>query len=185
MTIFLVALLVLVLIFPSRSTFTVLLICLGLIILFSIFGKKYFVKLVSHFIARLGRRFKVNIENINLSRLFSRKLVLPALLSVIPNGLIFFQMVLINQILQTPIAPLTIVGILALGNLISMLPVTISGLGTRDATFVYLLAKQGIQATQAMTLSLAFFLFNNLGILLLGLLLFLIFKPKTEVARTV
>jgi len=40
-------------------------------------------------------------------------------------------------------------------------------LGTRDAAFVYLFAKQGIPATQAMTLSLSFFLFNNLGFHLL------------------
>ncbi len=185
LTIALFALFGLALIIPVRVITVVCLFGLELIWILYLFGKKYSAKLITGFIARLGRRFKVDLENIDFSLLFSRRLILPALLSLIPNGLIFCQMIYISHISQTAIAPLSIIGILALGNLISMLPVTISGLGTRDAAFVYLLARQGIPATQAMTLSLSFFLFNNLGILFFGLLLFLIFKPKIQVDQIV
>jgi len=185
LTIALFAMFGLALIIPVRIIVTACLVGLGLILLLYIFGKKYFTKLMTGFIAGLGRRLKINLDNVDLSLLFSRRLILPAIFSLIPNGLIFCQMIFISHISQTAIAPLSIIGILALGNLISMLPVTISGLGTRDAAFVYLLARQGIPATQAMTLSLSFFLFNNLGILFFGLLLFLIFKPKTQADQAV
>lgn len=180
LTITIFALFGLALIIPLRAIVTGCLVCLGLILILYIFGENYFAKLMTRFVVQLGQRFKINLENIDFSLLFSRRLILPALFSLIPNSLIFSQMIFISHISQTAIAPLAIIGTLALGNLISMLPVTISGLGTRDAAFVYLLARQGIPATQAMTLSLSFFLFNNLGILFFGLLLFLIFKPKTQ-----
>jgi uncharacterized protein (TIRG00374 family) len=180
LTIAIFALFGLALVIPVKSIITGCLVCSGLILILYLFAKKYLAQIMTKFVARLGQRFKVNLENIDLSLIFSRRLILPAALSLIPNGLIFVQMILISHVSQIAIAPLSIIGILSLGNLISMLPVTISGLGTRDAAFVYLFAKQGIPATQAMTLSLSFFLFNNLGILLFGLVLFLIFKPKTE-----
>ncbi len=185
LTIAIFALFGLALIIPVRVIATAGLVGLGLILLLYIYGKKYLAKLMTRFLAWLGRRFKVDLENVDFSLLFSRRLILPAILSLIPNGLIFCQMIFISHISQINLAPLAIIGILALGNLISMLPVTISGLGTRDAAFVYLLAKQGIPATLAVTLSLSFFLFNNLGILFFGLLLFLIFKPKIPADQVV
>jgi len=52
---------------------------------------------------------------------------------------------------------------LATGSLavaVSLLPVSISGLGTREAVFIYLLSLQGISAEQAVALSVLFFLFG-------------------------
>lgn len=185
LTIALVSLFGLALIIPVKIIIGSLLI--GLILVFSILilGRKYLAGMVFQFVVWVGKRLKFDLENVETPQLFSRRLVMPGLFSLIPNGLIFLQMILIAKISRVAIQPLEITGILALGNLISMLPVTISGLGTRDATFVYLLAKQGIPSTQALTLSLSFFLFNNLGILFFGLLLFLIFKPKMQVGQVV
>jgi len=179
-TIAIFALFGLALIIPVRIIVSGCLAGLGLIFILYIFGKKYLAKLFTKTTVRIGQRFKVNLDNIDFSQILSRKLIAPAVFSLIPNCLIFLQMIFISHISQIAVRPLAITGILALGNLISMLPVTISGLGTRDAAFVYLLAKQGIPATQALTLSLSFFLFNNLGILLFGLMLFLVYKPKIQ-----
>lgn len=170
----------LALIIPGQKIVIGGLIIGGVAMIVFYFGKRFLMSLLPKLMVRVGRSFKVNLENFDPSVLISRKLILPGFLSLIPNGLIFFQVIFISHISQIAVGPLAIIGILALGNLISMLPITISGLGTRDASFVYLLAKQGIPATQALILSLSFFLFNNLGILFFGLLLFLIFKPKTE-----
>jgi len=180
LTIALFAVFGLTLIFPVREIIFWLLSGLGFILLVSICVKKYLVRLIPQCLAWLGQRFKVDPGNIALSQLLSAKLILPALFSLIPNGLIFIQMIWIAAISQVALQPLTVIGVLALGNLISMLPITISGLGTRDATFVFLLGQRGITATLALTLSLAFFLFNNLGILVLSFLLFITFKPKIQ-----
>lgn len=180
LTIALFAMFGLALIIPVRIIVTACLVGLGSISLLYFFGKKYFTKLMTGFIAGLGRRFKVDLENVDFALLFSHRLLLPAIFSLIPNGLIFCQMIFISQISQTAIAPLSIIGILALGNLISMLPVTISGLGTREATFVYLLSYQNISVTPAISLSLSFFFFNNLSITFFGMILFMCGKNKLK-----
>jgi len=180
LTIALFAMFGLALIIPVRIIVTACLVGLGSISLLYFFGKKYFTKLMTGFIAGLGRRFKVDLENVDFALLFSHRLLLPAIFSLIPNGLIFCQMIFISHISQTAIAPLSIIGILALGNLISMLPVTISGLGTREATFVYLLSYQNISVTPAISLSLSFFFFNNLSITFFGMILFMCGKNKLK-----
>ncbi len=155
-----------------------LLIFIGLVLLSTFLFKNYLLKIITRLLNGIGKRLRLSFSNIEPGVLVSSRLILPLILSLLPNGIIFYQMIYINQISQIAVTPLDMIGILAFGNLISMLPITISGLGTRDATFVYLLAQKGIASAAALSLSLSFFLFNNLGILFFGMILFLIFKPQ-------
>ena len=120
------------------------------------------------------------IDNVNFNNVFNWKLIIPAILSILPYLIIFYQMIYIAQHLEIDINNYILIGTLALGNLISMIPISISGLGTRDTTFSFILSKFGLTAVQAITLSFTFFLLNNMGILFFGFILFLITKPSLK-----
>lgn len=107
------------------------------------------------------------------------KLVLPWIVSLIPNLLIFYQMILISHIAGFQLNVLLLSGTLALGNLISLLPITISGLGTREATFAAILPRYGLTTSESISLSIAFFILNNIGIMLIGLVIFLTFRSTS------
>lgn len=180
-TIALFALFGLALLIPVKIIIAGLLVGLIIIVAFFLIAQNHITVFITHFIGWIGLRLNLDLKNFRAEQLFSRRLVLPGLFSLIPNGLIFLQMLIIAEISHIYVSPLDLIGTLALGNLISMLPVTISGLGTREATFILLMEKLGVSATQAVSLSLSFFLFNNLGILFISLILFLIFKPQSRV----
>lgn len=65
---------------------------------------------------------------------------------------------LLSESLGLGVSYLWIVGVSAAASLVSLLPVTVLGAGTRDATLIVLLASQGIDATDALALSALFLL---------------------------
>jgi len=155
--------------------FAILIVLVSFIILF---GKQLLKMILTKMLNVFKKRFNISINEINISKILNIKLVIPLLITIIPYALIYYQMIYISKITGFTINPFLLIGTLAIGNVFSLIPVSISGLGTREAVFVTLLSKAGLSATQAISLSLSFFLLNNFGIMVIGFIMFLILKPK-------
>lgn len=108
--------------------------------------------------------------------LLSTKTLIPFSLSLIPNFIIFYQLFYIAYLLNLQENFILLSSMLSLASIVSMIPVTILGLGTRDATFITVLGSLGYNKAISLSLSFSFFLFNNIAVLLVGLLFFLFYK---------
>lgn len=137
-----------------------------------------FRKQVGQYISAIFLKlFKVPLTGTDIQKILNLKLLFPFFFTTIPYALIFYQMIYIANCTSFNINPFYLIGTLTLGNLVSLLPISISGLGTREAVFMATLSKIGLTAGQAVSLSLSFFLLNNFSILMISLFLFLILKP--------
>jgi len=150
-----------------------------LITFFILFGKQIAKIILTKVLNTLKNHSNISVNEIEISKLLNIKLAIPLLITIIPYALIYYQMIYISKITGFYINPYLLIGTLAIGNVVSLIPISISGLGTREAVFVTMLSKAGLSATQAISLSLSFFLLNNFGIMVIGLIMFLILKPKT------
>jgi uncharacterized protein (TIRG00374 family) len=93
-------------------------------------------------------------------------------------GVIFFlllfwvfygmQMILLAASLGTYISPLTAFLAVCTGTLIGLIPVTIGGIGTRDATLVYIMSIIGISMENGILISLLLFALTQVVMALLG-----------------
>ena len=84
--------------------------------------------------------------------------VIAGALTLIAYGLFFLQCYLAARAFHLPISFVTASFATALGSLVALIPVSISGLGTRDAAIVAYLNSYGIPTARALSFSLAFFL---------------------------
>jgi len=151
-------------------------IILSAILIVSIIVIFFHKKMINTIIRFVERIFKTNIPELWTDHLFSLALFMPLFFSLIPYLLIYYQMIFISRILGFTINPYLLIGTLALGNITGLIPISISGLGTRDAVFILMLGKVGLTSAEAVSLSLSFFLLNNFSILIISFFLFLLLK---------
>jgi uncharacterized membrane protein YbhN (UPF0104 family) len=97
-----------------------------------------------------------------MRELFGPRLALGAAATVAAYGLMFVQCWLIARSLGIPLGLGAVAGLMALANLAAFLPISILGVGTRDAVLVALFAHLGLPAEQAVALSFGFLVLNNL-----------------------
>jgi hypothetical protein len=91
-----------------------------------------------------------------LGRLWSPRLLALAALTALGFGCLFAGAFALARGLQLPIGPATCTYSVAAASLVALLPVSVSGIGTRDAALVVLLAPHGVAAEQALSFSLAY-----------------------------
>lgn len=108
--------------------------------------------------------------HLSLRRLTRSNLLISSLLTVVAYALFFVQCYLLALALglSAGFAPVTLA--IALGSLITLVPISISGLGTRDAVLIAYLGTAGVSAEAALSFSLLVFFAFYLGGGLLGLL---------------
>ena len=85
----------------------------------------------------------------------------------------FFSIYLCSRAVNLEIPFIYMTGCAAVGTFLSLLPITVAGIGTRDGVYILLLAPLGIQTQQALALSamvLAVFLLNCVIFYLISLL---------------
>ena len=112
----------------------------------------------------------------SLHRLTTRSLLASVLLTLFAYGVFFGQNYLLAQALDLDVSFVTTSYAVALGSLITLLPISISGLGTREAVMIAYLGTAGISSEAALGFSLlVFFTFYICGGLM-GLFAWLI-KP--------
>ena len=92
-----------------------------------------------------------------LNKLISPKLLISGLLTCLSYLMFFIQCYLIVMAMGLSINFITITLFMAISNLISFIPISISGLGTRDATLIYLFSLIGLKPELAV--SYAFLVF--------------------------
>lgn len=99
-----------------------------------------------------------------MEQLLSIHLLLPLVITVIAYGLFYLQCYLAALSLRLPLSYPYAAFCVSLASLLALLPISISGLGVRDATFIALLLPLGVTAEMAVSYSLLILLvFNILG----------------------
>ena len=99
-----------------------------------------------------------------MEELLDVRLLLPLALTVIGYVVFYGQCYLLAESLELPISYGFAAFCVSLGSLMALLPVSISGLGVRDLTFIAILGTAGLAPEVAISYSLLFlFVFNVLG----------------------
>lgn len=91
-----------------------------------------------------------------LERLWSPRLLPLALLTAAGFACLFGGAFALARALGLPIDLATTTYVVAAASLVALLPVSVSGIGTRDAALVVLLAPHGVAPAQALSFSLAY-----------------------------
>ena len=84
-----------------------------------------------------------------LQKLISPRLLVSGLLTCLGYFMFFIQSYLIVMAMDLSINFITITLFMSISNLVSFIPISISGLGTRDATLIYLFSLIGLKAELA------------------------------------
>lgn len=79
-----------------------------------------------------------------LRALYQWRLWQAGVLTLLAHSLFFYQCFLIAQAIKLPISFFTLTAIMAMTNLLTLLPISIAGLGTREAALLFLLGPMGI-----------------------------------------
>lgn len=95
-------------------------------------------------------------------------LLIAALMTLAAYALFFLQTYLAARAFHLPLDVITTSYATALGSLVALIPVSVSGLGTRDAAIATYLSTQGITLAQSISFSLSIFVVFYIGGGLLG-----------------
>ncbi len=98
------------------------------------------------------------------------RLTLPLLLSLSAHLIGFFQCYLISVALNIPVSFSYLVFCVAIVRLVSWIPISIAGIGTRDAILIGLFAVLGLAPELAVSFSLMYLFVLNISVAFLGLL---------------
>ena len=82
------------------------------------------------------------------------RLILPLLITLAAYAVFFAQCYLLALSLNLPLSFIDIAVYMALANLVALIPVSIAGIGTRDATLIGLFSLQAVSAESALSYSL-------------------------------
>lgn len=104
-----------------------------------------------------------------LGQLMGRNLFSPVLLTVFSYGFFFFSCWLAARSVGLEIGYFNVVLVMSISNLISMLPITVGGLGTRESVFILFLSPLGIPVERILAFSITVFLVTYVGDGLLGM----------------
>jgi hypothetical protein len=121
----------------------------------------------------------------SLRRLSPLALTASLLLTALAYGVYYGQCYLLALALGLPADFLVVTYAVALGSLITLLPISISGLGTREAVMIAYLGAAGVTSEAALGFSLLVFLTFYLGGGLIGLVAWLLKPaPWSQLRRT-
>jgi glycosyltransferase 2 family protein len=104
----------------------------------------------------------------SLNQIQGTYLLMTVLLTILAYALYFWQCYLLSMALNLPLNIFQVSYAIALGGLVTLLPISISGLGTREAVMVAYLGSWGISAEAALGFSLLVFITFYIGGSLLG-----------------
>lgn len=113
-----------------------------------IMSKRTFICLMDFFSFLIPKKFKLKIDEYVDSfyrRMISkRQLLYPAILTLITWGVIYFGSYTIALSLDVHINWFVFISLFSLATIISLIPITISGIGTRELVLINLLAPLGV-----------------------------------------
>jgi len=115
---------------------------------------------------RYGEEIKLTLSHFQqgMEQLLNIHLQFPLLVTIMAYALFYLQCYLTALALQLPLSYPYAAFCVSLASLLALLPISISGLGVRDATFIALLLPLGVTAEMAVSYSLLILLvFNVFG----------------------
>jgi uncharacterized protein (TIRG00374 family) len=102
-----------------------------------------------------------------------RRTVTMALLTLLCWSLIFTLAIYVARLLDIAVQPEFVVLMMPIVTLVELIPFSVSGLGTRDATVVYFFSVVGLGSAEAVGFSIVYVLIGTYATALLGLALWL------------
>ncbi len=112
-----------------------------------------------------------------------RRAVVMAFLTLMGWSLIFLLAVYVARLLAIPVHASFIVLIMPIVTLVELIPFTVSGLGTRDATVVYFFSVIGVGSAEAVGFSIAYVLIATYSLAIVGLLMWIRHPIRWRLAR--
>lgn len=103
-----------------------------------------------------------------LRALYRWRLWQAGVLTLLAHALFFYQCFLIAQAINLPISFVTLTAIMAMTNLLILLPVSVAGIGTREVALLFLLGPMGIGLELILVYSIAVFVVTSIAIGLMG-----------------
>ncbi len=130
----------------------------------------------------LGRSLADNTGDFynGVGRLLGPRLLLDGLLTLGAYAVLFAGAALLAMSLGIDVSPLEAGLLLGLANLVALVPVTVAGVGTRDAIFVLAFPELGLAEAQALAFSALVLAVFYLGVGLVGFASFAADRPPKE-----
>lgn len=100
----------------------------------------------------------------------NRRIAVPFLMSVLTYAIMYAQCYLIARALDVPITFLNVAFCISAANLIALLPISISGIGTRDATLIALFSMLHLSRESALSFSIMFLFVSNVSACVIGVI---------------
>jgi len=137
--------------------------CIGLIFFnFMIKNKNFFLKMlkpIKHFSKSFHEKIINSYENIlSAYKIYTKnpkKLLFSLFLSLTSWLLVYFQGFIITQAFSMDISLIQVLSVFPISTLVSILPISIAGLGTREATLLFLLPNISLSSIIPMSLVLS------------------------------
>jgi len=135
-------------------------------------------------LGRLYRRLSGGGEGLDQYLSTTRSLVRPVLVATVALtlaafGLNYVQGTLLAAALHTPLKLWDVTCLMAIASLLSLLPVTVSGLGVREGFFALVFPSLGYAAVAGVGFGLALFVALNAVLVLCGLIAYMMDPPPT------
>jgi glycosyltransferase 2 family protein len=148
--------------FPIFLIIFVLLLALIMVLFFFLLGKKgsqpFFKRLLQTRVLRYVQRyFKDPLESFFDELPSFRALILPFIVSIMAWLLYFTEFYLVSRLFMIDVPFLYFILMAAITNVVTLIPISIYGLGTREATMISLFSLFGIPKEQIVSLSLFWF----------------------------
>lgn len=146
---------------PERMILSIIILVLLLSLPFLLLNKrtgKWLIGLVNQtkLLGKLGKKMDTAADQFysGVDRLANPRLTLPLLINLAAWAIYFAQCHLLVLSLNLPLSFLDIAIYMAVAVLVTLIPVSIAGIGTRDATLIALFSFQGLSAESALSYSL-------------------------------
>lgn len=160
----------------SKNVTIIMLLCMlffiaGFIILFNRTNRENIFKFIYNMaiIKRYKEKIKIHFEDFfkGIEDLKKTKILIPILLSFVAYFILFLQCYLIASSLGIKIAFFYLAFCASVANIISFIPISIAGIGTRDAILIFLFSGLGLSKESAISYSLLFLfvVFITVGIM--------------------
>lgn len=119
----------------------------------------------NHLIRWLPKMVKRGLEGFHLGfeKIISSHLFIPICLTVVAYAFYFLSCFIAVRAFSLPLSYLDIIMIMAITNLISLLPISVAGLGTREATLMFILIPRGIEPEKILAFSFSIFMIFYIG----------------------
>lgn len=117
---------------------------------------------------RLSMSFHSFYDSLHAYRRSAREVTVVMALTLVSWGVIFLFAYYVTRLLRIDVSPGYMVLIMPIVTLVELLPVSVSGLGTRDATVIYFFSLVGVPSAAAVGFSIAYVLIGTYVVALLG-----------------